>query len=167
MKHVSLAVPAVLFMFTTSPAAQDIREQPPPPQTPRATVCWVPFSAVIRIVVDPGKVIVGRLYRAADGSTRNETGPSLDEINVIGIKNLPERVYYLWNPRSGWETRPLDWPSALTPPRPTEAPPGATPLADQIEGFELVRAPTDPNGVTDFLAPRLDYFAVKSIRPRS
>src|SRR5216683_262693 len=49
---------------------------------------WVPFTATLNHVNDFGRVAVGRFYQASDGSTRSETGPSLNEINIIGIKNI-------------------------------------------------------------------------------
>lgn len=169
MKHYSLTVLAGLLIFAPPPAAQvkaPIQDQQQPSASAtQPLVRWVPFSAAITRVVEPGRKVVGRLYRASDGSTRNETGPSVSQVNVIGIKNLSDRVYYLWSPKTGWETRPLDAPAGFPLPPQPAAPHGAKRVREQIEGFDLVKAPTDANGATDYLAPALNYFPVKTLMP--
>src|SRR5438067_2261311 len=72
---------------------------------------WVPFSAQIKRVYEKsGEVVVGRVYRSSDGSTRSETGPSLDAINTIGIKNISTRSFYMWQGNDTWTAQPMELP---------------------------------------------------------
>ena len=78
---------------------------------------WVPFSAEMEIVLPTGKRWVGRFVRGADGSTRSETGISLDRIENISIYNYTERMQYHFKRRTGWSSgsveRPPGWPKPL------------------------------------------------------
>lgn len=62
---------------------------------------WVPFSADVTIKTH-GTDVVGRFYRAADGSRRIETGPARDDIRVISIVNTSKGNGYDYSPGRGW-----------------------------------------------------------------
>lgn len=128
---------------------------------------WVPFRANIKRVFDPESVFVGRFYRASDGSTRSETGPSIAEINIVGIKNMSEGVFYLWLPTSGWESHPMELPHGkyFQPRLDSGVSAEATRVDDQIEGIDLIKGPTDRHGITEYQAPRLNYFALRTTIP--
>jgi hypothetical protein len=78
---------------------------------------WVPFSAEMEIVLPTGRRWVGRFFRGADGSTRSETGASLERIELISINNYTERMQYRFSRRTGWSSglleRPPFWPKPL------------------------------------------------------
>jgi hypothetical protein len=127
---------------------------------------WVPFSASMVRVFRQGQSAVGKLYRSADGSTRNETGPAPGRVDSIGISNVPDRLYYIWRPEGGWESRPLDLPGGRYLQPPEGAPTGATPTSERLEGMVLIKMPTNHQGITHYLVAELGYFPpVKSIMP--
>src|SRR5919197_4236876 len=102
---------------------------------------WLPFTADVRRVDEKsGEVRVGRFYRAADGSTRSETGPTLDAIDTIGIKNIASRKFYLWSQDRGWWTaQPMDLPQRGWRPTARVLTPNTSFIPDRVEGFDLVK----------------------------
>jgi hypothetical protein len=126
---------------------------------------WVPFSARTTRVFNPERVFIGTFYRASDGSTRSETGPPTGSVTSIAIKNMAEKLFYLWQPGRGWESHPmqLPWGKYIHP-----VPEGTfsdRPIAEQIEGVDLIAMPPQSSGLVRYLAPQLNYFAVKILEP--
>jgi hypothetical protein len=127
---------------------------------------WVPFSASLMRVLAPGKVAFGKLIRAADGSTRNDTGPAPAVGDTVGIKSVPGRTHQVWRSGGGWLSIPMmTLPGGKLIQPPTEPPLGAVAVEERVAGLRLVKMPTDPNGVTMYLAPELDYDAVRITMP--
>jgi hypothetical protein len=134
-------------------------------QVPQGPTNWVPFRASYTHVDDRGPTVVGTFYQGSDGSTRSETGPSLAEINIIGIKNISEGVFYLWHPSEGWESHPMDLPSSgWRPPLRRTLNGRTTMVSDQIESFSLVKT-TDRRGVIMYEAPQLNFFPLRVTTP--
>lgn len=152
--------------------APGISAQQGPPQPPPAGVSrfgdspgrWVPFSATTKRIWNPGRVVVGRMYRASDGSLRNETGPSLDRIDVIAINSVADRVLYLWRPDSGWESRPLGLLDGKYL-QPSPATLQGITVDEWLDGLGVIELPGDSSGVTKYQAPELNYFVVKMLMP--
>ena len=122
---------------------------------------WVPFSADLRRIDErDGSLFVGRNYRASDGSTRNETGRSFENISSIAIKNIPQATFYLWNTRQGWTSQPMDLPpGGLATPRPRVFNRyNMTEVDDTVEGLKLIRL--DTAGRALYQAPQLNLFTL-------
>jgi hypothetical protein len=117
------------------------------------------------LVLDPGRVVFGRLFRGTDGSTRNETGPAPGVVDTIGIKSLPGRTHEVWRSGRGWMTIPMMLPGGRYIQPFVDPPLGAVAVEERVSGLRLVRMPTDANGSTMYLAPELDYYPVKVTRP--
>jgi hypothetical protein len=150
---------------STAPAQDDGGRQEPPRTIAagEAPGQWVPFSGRITQVFDPGNVFVGTLYRASDGSTRSETGRSRGEITIISIKNMAEKLFYQWHVNTGWESHPMDLPGGkYIQPRPNGAF-ADRPIVDQIDGLGVIAMPPQSSGVVQYLAPQLNYFAVRTV----
>lgn len=123
---------------------------------------WVPFSAKTTRVFNPGNVFTGTFYRSSDGSTRSETGLQTGEIDTIFIKNMAEKLSYFWQPRSGWESHPMELPwGKYIHPRPDGAFSDRL-IVEQIDGMDLIAMPAQgPSGLVTYLAPQLNYFEAK------
>jgi hypothetical protein len=157
-------------LVSGDPVTIDVAEQQPPPGLRRLAKTpghWVPFSATSKRVFDPDRVMVGTFHRAADGSTRAETGPSIGDVTAIAIKNMPEKTFYVWLPKNGWESHPMELPPGgyVQPPPDTEINEAAKRVVEQIQGLAVIKARTDARGITEFQAPRLNLFAVKTEIP--
>src|SRR5690349_23823175 len=76
-----------------SPQKRTITDEIPQPSTDH----WISFDADLRIYHTDGANASGRFYRTTDGSTRMETGPEGQEIQVIAIKNVPRQIYYVYS----------------------------------------------------------------------
>jgi hypothetical protein len=135
--------------------------QAPQPQLISQPTEWVPFSAQHERTSDTGQVSVGRYYQASDGSTRSETGPSLDKINVVLIKHIPTATFYRWHLGEGWTQQPMQLPPNGWHPRPTYASlfKDAT---ETMDGFRLLKKELDDRTV--FVAPELNLFPVLETR---
>jgi hypothetical protein len=117
---------------------------------------WVPFAADIQIVSDMGQKLVGRVYRARDGSSRTDTGLSMDKMTVSGIKNIPQAKFYLLS-RDGWTVQPMELPP--TGWVPTSFPARlVTRLAERVENFEVVRGETERE--VSLFAPALNLYPI-------
>ncbi len=79
---------------------------------------WVPFQAHLQITHPDSAVRVeGRYFRNKDGSTRRETGPSLDDIRIVDIVNALDRARYLYAAGKGWVRLPLPPMNVARPPK--------------------------------------------------
>lgn len=126
---------------------------------------WVPFSADIkRVGAEKGTVWVGRFYRASDGSTRSETGRSLDSIDTVGIKNIEGRTFYLWSKsRGSWTAQPMDLPPWGWQPRPRHLSPRMGAVAQKVEGFDLMLSINKQRMVYE--SPQLNFFPLVAVEP--
>jgi hypothetical protein len=125
---------------------------------------WVPFRAVRTDVFNPEQVLVSRIYRSRDGSTRTESGASLDNVDTITIKNMTEKTFYKWVKDGGWTSHPMQLPGGRYVPPTTTAPQGAED-AGEVEGLGVLKMRTDRGGSTQYLSPQLSYYPVKATVP--
>ena len=126
---------------------------------------FVPFSAELRMVWSDGSTHVGRFYRDRNGSTREETGRSLDAIDTIAIKNIPKGEFYSWGDPRPWTVQPMDLPPQgwLPPPRSRAGDDWESSVQTNEEGLEVVRSGT-AQGVFEE-APQLNFFPVSMLQP--
>jgi len=69
---------------------------------------WVAFTADVQRTNAAGaSVAVGKFYQGSDGSSRLETGPSLDDIRLIDIKNIALERNYHYVANRGWIENPM------------------------------------------------------------
>lgn len=122
---------------------------------------WVPFSARTKRVFEDGTVFVGNFYRGLDGSTRSETGPSLDKITSIGIKNVGLREFYLWSPERGWTRQPMELPPWGWTPIPRSWNSRMTSVPVAIEGFQVIQHTS--SGRVRYLAPELNLYSLREV----
>jgi hypothetical protein len=138
-----------------APRAQNHAQQAliPTPDT------WVPFTAKLTMRTTSGETVFGRVYRASDGSSRSDTGPSPDHMTVIAIKNVPRSTFYMWS-RGEWTEQPLQLPPGGWKPQsfPARA---VTPLVEKVEGFDVVRGDTENS--TTLFAPQLNLYPIVTI----
>lgn len=123
---------------------------------------WVAFQSTYENST-PGdaRKVVGRMFRASNGSTRRETGPSLDDIRVISIQNVAEeKAYVLMN--GTWYSHPMRLPPQGFRPQ--------TWREDKAKKSELTADSldlyvyTDVRGSSYLMAPALNFFRVVSQR---
>lgn len=149
-----LGVPGVFVCGTPS-------AQVPQPALVSQPTDWVPFSAQHERTNETGEVSVGRYYQSSDGSTRSETGPSLNSINVVLIKHIPTATFYKWRPKEGWTQQPMELPPNGWHPRPTYASVFQD-AAETVEGLRLLKR--ELGARTMFVAPELNLFPVMEKR---
>jgi len=126
---------------------------------------WVPFSAIATNVHGSGPTVVGKFYRASDGSIRSESGPSFADVNIIGIENVSERTFYWWHASRGWESHPMDLPpSGWQPLRKRSFNVLNDLTTDRIEGFDVMGT-TDRHHITTYEAPQLNFFRLRTVVP--
>jgi hypothetical protein len=120
--------------------------------TPRE---WVPFAATLT-KTNATKVIdvAGRFFRAADGSTRVETGPPGNRAAVIGINNVPLKRMYFYTEPLGWMTRSWD-ARHVAPPRLAVDGQKTFHHGETVEGYQVLRS-VGQDGTVRFLAPALN-----------
>jgi hypothetical protein len=133
------------------------------PEVIAQPVTWIPFTADLRHVDETsGEIRLGRFYRASDGSTRSETGSTLDAIDTIAIKNISTRSFYLWSQDRGWWTaQPMDLPQRGWLPVPRILTKETVFVADKVERYNLVRSVTGNRVVYE--APQLNMFELTTI----
>lgn len=147
-----LVVVGMLYSTQASQAQKPTRTEVATPDT------WVPFSAVVQRF-EPGKTtdVVGRLYRASDGSRRLESGPPGRRQSVISINNFTKSENYLYGERlGGWVKFPFP-PAGENTRRPPKLAVDNEKLflhPDKVEGYDVVRA-VDPAQVR-LIAPALN-----------
>jgi hypothetical protein len=136
---------------------------------------WVPFVASVE-VSHPGKAPThGRFYRAGDGSERLDTGPSLEDIRVIFIKNVAQRLTFSGNPRRNeWTQQPFvprrEPPVGFKLPTWTMHPyklailKGQSGAVNASEGFSAYSVRTE-SGIVTLKVPELNFFDAVRQRP--
>jgi hypothetical protein len=90
----------------TAALAEQRRVSDPVPQP----ADWVAFQATMTKTVPDKPTVVGRFYRSASGSERLETGPTLSDVRIVAIKDVPNSVYYRYGARQGWTSAPMQLP---------------------------------------------------------
>jgi hypothetical protein len=125
---------------------------------------WVAFSADMRRVEPNGRIsVVGRYYRAIDGSTRLETGHPNEPITVVSISNVTTSTHYEYV-RDQWHSYLMRLPSSGLRPALRVAGKsnrGMELSGEVLEGLALYRF-TSPGGVTAWQAPALNFFSLRS-----
>jgi hypothetical protein len=162
------------MLASTMPGALPARQQPPPLEFIDAPETWVPFSADVRITF-PGQVdVVGRFFRASNGSRRLETGPSLAEVMAISITNFSDLTMYQYYGTTGsWTSSPTTprgaevqrWPKGLANwspyPRRLAVRAGESGSIDSDTGFFAYRVSDDMGGFK-LKVPDLNFFDIVS-----
>ena len=140
----SVVLALLLLIATPFVAAQESGSR-------RLPDSWVPFSAMFELRDQHQVAAVGRFYRGSDGSTRLETGPSLDEVTTVQIMNTSLASEWVWSPERGWSA---GWSSGFVT---FTGLPGLEPL-DEIseDGLELVVKKTETE--LWVVAPELNDF---------
>jgi hypothetical protein len=165
-KHLTTAIVASVICVGTATAYAlglylRTAQAPGPMEEVTGPQVWVPFSATYKHVNENGEVRVGRFYRASDGSTRSESGLEAGVMNIIGIKNISEGLFYLWKPTTGWESRPMDVPSTGWKPRISKTVAPTNLVTDRVDGFALIKSPMDRRGATTYEAPELNFMPLR------
>lgn len=132
---------------------------------------WVALSADVTITKPGGSPVVGRFFRASDGSRRLETGPAPNNVQVVSILNASEGQEYVYSPGTGWFVRtvagmtPGDYrPRVLLSNRPDlSAYPyrlalrqGESGSLTAATGFRAYQQ-TAPDGTTKLIVPELNF----------
>jgi hypothetical protein len=138
---------------------------------------WVPFQARLLVTHPDGNTVHGRFFRGADGSDRLETGPSINDIRVVSIKNVRERVIYLGRKvPNTWERRSWEPPFEGAAPMFKQGPnwtlhpfrfairKGESGSLTGTSGFAAYAVKTD-SGILTFRVPVLNFFEVIRQRP--
>ena len=171
---VAFTVPAVILAAvlltdrSSSTAAQATASIPAPTN-------WVPFSADMKVThADGHEPTIGRFSRARDGSTRLETwSPSVPNLRIIGIKNIPQQTSYIrslsgkWTsapmqlPAEGWH--PVKWratrPGITKYPHKLDVEVGGTANLQAPSGLNAVRYVSDRGNIS-LVVPELNFFPV-------
>jgi hypothetical protein len=123
---------------------------------------WIPFSASVAIDNEArGMHLVGRHYRASDGSERWEQGRP--DVDFISIRHIPSATYYEWRRGNGlrWRVHPMELPAdGWRPVRFARGAAGITAVERTVEGLQLLQQ-IDASGREAWLAPALNFFAVE------
>jgi hypothetical protein len=133
-------------------------------QTPPAGPArWVEFDANF-VRTEPGRrKVVGFFHRGADGSTREDSNFDGPANPVVLITNVTTRLEYTFE-GAVWTSYTLNVPPQGI--RPDTAPRNSREYvpAKPIDGIEVVRF-VNPQGIVQFQAPSLNYFAIQTERP--
>jgi hypothetical protein len=129
-----------------------------PPEGP-----WVAFDASF-VRTEPGmRRVVGWYHRAFDGSTREESNLDGPAVAVIFITNVQKKLQYVFENKV-WTSYTMNLPPGGLRPDPVARNPRSFTPAKPIDGIEVVRF-VNPQGIVQFQAPKLNYFAVRTERP--
>ena len=144
------------------------------PEFIEAPGTWVPFSADLKITFPGQQDVVGRFFRASDGSRRMETGPSLTEVMAISITNFADLTLYQYYGTTGsWTSSPASprgsevqqWRKGLSNwspyPRRLAVRAGESGSIDSETGFFAYRVTDDFGGFT-LRVPELNFFNIVS-----
>ncbi|MCM3881708.1 MAG: hypothetical protein ND807_16490 [Vicinamibacterales bacterium] len=133
--------------------------QAPPANTPR----WVEFDANF-VRTQPGmRKVVGFFHRGVDGSTREDSNVDGPSKPVILITNVTTRLEYTFE-GGAWTSYPLNVPPQGVRPDTIARNPRQYAPDKPIDGMVVVRF-VNPQGIVQFQAPSLNYFAIHTERP--
>jgi hypothetical protein len=143
-----------LFRYSNSAAAAQVST---PDAIPSPTE-WVPFDASMRKVSPKEGTMEGRYYRRSDGSTRFDTGPTINNIRVISISNVANSEHYELTKGTWKSYRMILPPEGYRPgARSFNITRGLEAWPEAVQGFEVVRLTTE-DGLIRFQAPALNFF---------
>jgi hypothetical protein len=116
---------------------------------------------------EPGQpASTGYLFRGPDGSERHESGPDLQRITLVSIKNIANETLYMWN-RGKWTAQPMQlggegapFPRNIDKRRLAPNPSGQKMTHENIEVVQMAQ-----NGVMTRVAPALNFFGVDQVMP--
>jgi hypothetical protein len=133
-------------------------------QTPPAsTAVWVAFDATF-VRTEPGmRKVVGFFHRDAGGSTREDSNIDGPSRPVVVIMNVVRRLDYTYE-NGAWSSYPLNLPPQGVRPDTVARNARQYAPAKPIDGMNVVRF-VNPQGVVQFQAPKLNYFALRTERP--
>lgn len=131
-----------------------------PRQADEQTTAWVPFQAEFRAFAGGGESR-GRFMRHRDGSTRRETFGRDGVPAFVTIENVSTSEFHSFSAGS-WTSQPLAASRREPPTGSTFS--SATPQADRIAGYRVVRADTALGSVM-LRAPALNYVALVEEHP--
>jgi hypothetical protein len=143
----------------------------PPPSMVQGPSERVEFSSVLTRTT-ASTLQTGRFFRAADGSERHETGPAVDVVAQVEIKNVAQEkaYYYGYNgpgKGNGWTAHPMQLAGFGVPPFPKAEPVSEfTPDPKgqlQHEGFAAVER--TQGGVMQRLVPALNFLIADQLDP--
>lgn len=159
------AVALVAFDRRAASRADEGRLLPEERQELAQPLDWVPFQADVEIAA-PGDaaVVTGTFSRAADGSESMTTGRG--GRHVVAIKNIARQTAFLYSPRFGWKSHPMELPDAGWHPIRYRPNVNLAKHPERIEGYEVYRT-TSPDGDLLLMAPDLNFFALVSQHGRS
>jgi len=147
---------------------------PPPQVISGAPSAWVAFTADVTITKPNTASVIGRFFRGSDGSRRLETGPRIDDIQVIYILNTAEAQQYVFSSKAGWTVTAVPTlsagrvlPSTFLPQRPdiVEYPYrlaiklGESGSLTALAGFRAYQT-NGPDGTMRLTVPELNLFDV-------
>ena len=160
---VALLSAPLVVKVVTRPAAQQSAIAGPHEEIPQPPG-WVPFSADGAINNgERGLHLVGRHYRASDGSERWEQGAPDPE--YISIRSISKATFYEWHRESGkWTSYPMQLPDGeWQPTRYAVGRAGLTGTERLVEGITVLQQ-IDAGGREVWLAPSLNFFAVEVVK---
>ena len=132
--------------------------QTPPPNTAR----WVAFDANF-VRTEPGmRKVVGFFHRDADGSTREDSNIDGPSRPAVFIMNVARRLDYTYE-NGVWSSYPLNLPPQGVRPDTVARNARQYVPAKPIDGMNVVRF-VNPQGIVQFQAPTLNYFALRTER---
>lgn len=174
-----LVLPVAVIGVIARSASDQISSSHAPVEYIDAPTSWIPFDADVTITSPSSAPVVGRFYRASDGSRRLETGPASGSIVVISITNVPDQTQYLFS-SAGSGTWKRDFDASLAfggvPPMWRSGPnwslhpyklairSGESGSVSADEGFEAYRV-VSAQGVATLKVPELNFFDAVIMRP--
>ena len=121
---------------------------------------WVPLSSNYDRDLEPGIRRPGMFYRGKDGSTRYDTGITLDAITAIAINNYTHERHYRWTKSQGfWSSQPMQLPpGGLLKPRGFVVDAANPPASEKFEEFDVLRF--EQGDMVMLRAPQLNMLTV-------
>ncbi len=130
---------------------------------PANTARWVAFDATFARTEPGVRKVVGFFHRDADGSTREDSNIDGPSRPAVFIMNVARRLDYTYE-NGVWSSYPLNLPPQGVRPDSVARNARQYAPAKPIEGWTVVRF-VNPQGIVQFQAPTLNYFALRTERP--
>jgi hypothetical protein len=121
---------------------------------------WVALEADVRIYQPNEPPMIGRYYRATDGSTRLETWMDGRPGKVVSIKNIPRSTHFTLTGAGNWISRPMRLPLAGWHPVSVRMGPDVERLPEKLQNLEVYRQHSRNDGRILVRAPELNMLAV-------